>query len=218
MAATTRSSGSNRGSSKGEETRGHILRRAFAMASTVGLEGLTIGNVAKAAGMSKSGVFAHFSSKEDLQLQVLQTAVERFTQGVTRPIISLPRGVPRIRAFFDNWMSWARSTDLPGGCVFIAAAIELDDRPGPLRDYFVATQREAVAMIEKAARIAVAEGQLRADLDIDQFAHEFYSIILAFHHFDRLFADPAAATRARRSFEGLMERSADEDFINETYN
>ena len=193
--------------SKGEETRAMILRQAIAMASSVGLEGLSIGSVAKAAGMSKSGLFAHFDSKQDLQLQVLRTAVEHFIERVTRPILAQPRGEPRVRAFFENWLAWGESADLPGGCVFIAAATELDDRPGPLRDYFVATQRQALEAAARAARIAIEEGHFRPDLDVEQFAHDFYSIILAFHHFNRLFLDPEASRRARRSFEHLLERS-----------
>ena len=196
-----------RAGTKGEETRSMILKRAFAMASTVGLEGLTIGNVAKEAEMSKSGVYAHFESKEELQLQVLETAVQRFIDQVTRPIITLPRGEPRVRAFFDNWRRWARGTELPGGCVFISAAVELDDRPGPLRDYFVETQRQALQAAARAASIAVDEGHFRADLDVEQFAHDLYSIILVYHHFDRLFDDPKAAERALRSFDELMARS-----------
>ena len=194
-------------STKGEETRALILKRAFAMASAVGLEGLSIGNVAKSAEMSKSGLFAHFTSKEDLQLQVLQTAVDRFIERVARPMLSEPRGEPRVKAFFENWLSWAESADLPGGCVFISAAAELDDRPGPLRDFLVKTQKEALSTAERAARIAISEGHFRADLDVQQFAHDLYSIILAYHHFHRLLADPKAAFRARVSFERLLERS-----------
>jgi len=193
--------------SKGEETRALILRRAFAMASAVGLEGLSIGTVAKAAKMSKSGLFAHFSSKQDLQLQVLQTAVDRFIDRVARPILDLPRGEPRVRAFFENWLAWGESADLPGGCVFISAASELDDRPGPLRDYLVSTQKQALSTATRAASIAVEEGHFRSDLDVEQFAHDLYSIILAFHHFHRLLTDPHAATRARSSFEHLLTRS-----------
>ena len=193
--------------SKGEETRALILRRALAMASTVGLEGLSIGNVAKAVKMSKSGLFAHFASKEDLQLQVMRTAVDRFIEQVARPILRQPRGEPRVRAFFENWLAWAESVDLPGGCVFISAAAELDDRPGPLRDYLVSTQRQALETAQRAARIAVEEGHFRADLDVEQFAHDLYSLILAFHHFHRLLGDPEAIDRAQRSFEALLVRS-----------
>lgn len=193
-------------STKGEETRAQILDGALALATTVGLEGLSIGSVAKEVGMSKSGLFAHFESKEDLQLQVLRTAVDRWIRQVMTPALTQPRGEPRVRAMFANWLDWAESGH-DGGCPFIAAAAELDDRPGPLRDYLVATQRDALAGLATAARIAVDEAHFRADLDLDQFAHDFYSIVLAYHHFHRLLDDPRAADRARESFEALLERS-----------
>ena len=192
------------GPTKGEETRALILDRALAMASTVGLNGLSIGAVAKAAGLSKSGLFAYFASKEDLQLQVLRTGVDRFIARVVVPALRQPRGEPRVRAIFGNWLDWFESQALPGGCPFIGAAIELDDRPGPLRDYLVATQRDALQALVTAARIAVQESHFRSDLDIEQFAHDVYSTLLAYHHFSRLLDDPCAADRARAAFDALI--------------
>ena len=197
-------------SRKGRETHAQILDGALALASTVGLEGLSIGSVAKAAGMSKSGLFAHFESKEDLQLQVLKTAVDRWIRRVMVPALSEPRGEPRVRAMFDNWLTWAESGHA-GGCPFIAASAELDDRPGPLRDYLVATQRDALEGLATAANIAIAEEDFRGDLDTEQFAHDFYSIVLAYHHFHRLLEDPRAAERARLSFEDLLTRCSSRD-------
>ena len=189
---------------KGEETRAAILDQALASASQLGLEGLTIGNLADAVGMSKSGLFAHFRSKEDLQLQVLETAVRRFVELVVAPALKEPRGEPRVRALFERWLDWENADFQPGGCIFIATANELDDRPGPLRDRLVAYQHDWLQAIATAARIAVDEGHFDPALDSWQFAYDLYAIALAFQHFSRLMDDPAAEERARASFARLM--------------
>jgi len=190
--------------SKGEETRTVILDTALELASMDGLEGLSIGSLAREVGLSKSGLFAHFNSKENLQLGVLETAVERFVATVVTPALGAPRGEPRVRAMFENWLAWARAPFLPGGCVFVATANELDDRPGPLRDALVAAQEQWLGTLAKAAGIAVAEGHFRADLEADQFAYELYSILLAYHLFRRLLRDPKAEERSRKAFERLL--------------
>ncbi len=194
--------------SKREATHGMILDKALAMASALGLEGLSIGGVAREASLSKSGLFAHFKSKQDLQLQVLESAVERFIENVVAPALRRPRGEPRVRAMFDNWMMWEDSGSMPGGCLFIAAASELDDRPGRLRDYLVSSQRDWMDALATAARIAVEEGHFHPGLDGRQFAYELYSIILAFHHFHRLLRDPRSRERARQAFEDLIQQSS----------
>lgn len=192
---------------KGEETRAAVLERAFAEATRVGLEGLTIGRLAEEVGLSKSGLFAHFDSKEDLQLQVLETAVDRFVETVVSPALKQPRGEPRVRALFERWMEWETAKFQPGGCIFIATANELDDRPGPVRDRLVEAQRDWLETLATAARIAIDEGHFRADLDPEQFAYDLYAVILAYHHFSRLLHDPAAAERVRSSFEHLLAAS-----------
>jgi AcrR family transcriptional regulator len=192
--------------SKGDETKAAILDRAVDLASRIGLEGLSIGGLAGETGLSKSGLFAHFESKQNLQLEVLRTSAERFVSLVLAPALKKPRGIPRIRALFENWLSWSRS--MPGGCFFVAAANELDDRPGPLRDQLVAYQRDWTSALATAARIAVQEGHFHRDLDVSQFAYDFYSILLAYHHFSRLMSDRSAEARARRSFDRLLESSA----------
>ena len=191
---------------KGQETRAAIVDEALDLVSTVGLTGLSIGVLATATGMSKSGLFAHFRSKEQLQLQVLEEAKNRFEQQIFRPAIKQPRGEPRVRAMFDNWMdSW--ENDLPGGCVFHAVSAELDDQPGPARDYLISTQIGYGKVIRHAAEIAVQEGHFQRDLDLDQFVFEYMSITGAYHHFGRLLGDPRAEERARKAFEGLLVRS-----------
>ena len=190
---------------KGEETKAAIVSSAVSLATRIGLEGLSIGGLAKETGLSKSGLFAHFASKQNLQLDVLQSSVDRFIATVVRPAVGEPRGVPRIEALFENWLTWTKT--LPGGCFFVAAANELDDRPGPLRDRLADYQRDWLDALSRAARIAVEEGHFQAELDTEQFAYDFYSILLAYHHFSRLVEDPKAEARARHSFEQLLLQS-----------
>src|SRR3954464_11103649 len=126
---------------KGAETRERILDQAVRLASREGLEGLTIGTLSTELGLSKSGLFAHFGSKDELQLQVLQATVQRFEETVIRSALSAPRGEPRIRAVFDRWLDWESHPSMPGGCLLIAAAVEFDDRPGPLRAFLQESSR-----------------------------------------------------------------------------
>jgi len=193
--------------SKGEQTREAILESALARVSQVGLTGLSIGELAKDVGMSKSGLFAHFESKENLELEILRRASQVFVDKVMTPAIKTPRGEPRIRKFFQLWLDWAKATELPGGCIFIAAASELDDQPGPLRDYLADSQKDWLAALAHAAQIAVDEGHFRKDLDVQQFAWRMYSIPLAYHHFARLLRMPDAEERAYRDFDDLIAGS-----------
>ena len=193
--------------SKGQETKEAILDTAVAIASEVGLEALSIGGLAKEVGLSKSGLFAHFESKENLELEVLRTVVERFIREGVAPALREPRGEPRVRALFDAWLEWTKASSLPGGCLFISSATELDDRPGPVRDYLVSQQRDWHAALSKAAGIAVDEGHFRPGLDLDQFAFDLQAIILAYHYFARLMHDARAESRTRRAFEALIQQS-----------
>jgi AcrR family transcriptional regulator len=188
---------------KGDSTRIAILDAAVAAASTVGLEGLSIGQLAKETGLSKSGLFAHFDSKENLQLQVLARATERFVETVIAPALKVRRGVPRLRAFFEYWLKWEKDPAMRG-CFFLSIATELDDQPGVVRDRFVAYQRDWQSALATAARIAVEEGHFLEDLDVEQFAYDFFGMILAFHHFSRLMHDAGAEVRLRASFERLL--------------
>jgi len=174
------------------------------LASLVGLHGLTIGTLAKHAGMSKSGLFQHFGSKEQLQVDTLKAGVERFIETVVQPALKAPRGVTRVRTLFDNWLQWEAGRGLDGGCLFIAASIELDDQPGPARDYLVEHQRMWLDLIATTARKAVETGDFKMALDPDQFAYEFHAILLSFHQARRLMRDPKAVTRARTMFERLI--------------
>jgi AcrR family transcriptional regulator len=190
---------------KGELTRQAILEKATALASEVGLGGLTIGKLAEELELSKSGLFAHFGSKESLQVAILEHAAERFVEVVVKPGLRAPRGESRLRSLFDHWRQWPKRNPMPGGCVLVAAAVELDDRPGPARDLLVKQQHDWLDLLSASVRGAVAEGQFRKNVDPEQFAHDLYGIMLGYHHALRLLRDPRAEKRAIRAFENLVE-------------
>ncbi len=189
---------------KGSETRQLILERAAQTASRSGLDGLTIGQLAGELGLSKSGLFAHFHSKEALQVQTLRHAAELFVDRVVRPALKAPRGEPRLRALFERWLAWAEADVLKGGCLFVAAATELDDLDGPARDELVRQQRDWLELIANVARTGVGEGHFQAGLDTEQLAHDLHGVMLAYHHARRLLRDPRAPQRARSAFDALV--------------
>ena len=193
---------------KGDDTRSSILQQALELSAEVGLEGLTIGTLAKRVGMSKSGLYAHFESKEDMQRQVLDAAAVCFVDAVVSPALKKPRGLPRVRALFERWLDWISSTERKGGCLFIGSATELDDRPGPVRDTLVGHLRDVTGALCRAATIAVEEGHFRDDLDVDQFTFELWGILLAHHHFERLMGNRDARKRSSLAFTALVRRAA----------
>ncbi len=205
MGAPSKTPSRPRTPSKGEQTREAILAHALGLATRIGFEGLTIGRLADDLRMSKSGLFAHFRSKEALQLDILRMAGTRMVETVVKPALTVARGEPRVRALFERWLAWEQSPSLPGGCPFMAASFELDDRPGPVRDFVVQNLRDWIDTLAGAARIAVNEGHFRADLDCEQFAHDCQGIGLAFVHASRLMRDPKAHARAVRAFETLLQ-------------
>lgn len=178
--------------------------QALGLATRVGFEGLTIGRLATDLRMSKSGLFAHFRSKEALQIAVLRMAGARLVDEVVKPALSAPRGEPRVRALFKGWLAWEQSPSLPGGCPFVTASFELDDQPGPVRDFVVQGLRDWSDTLAGAARIAVQEDHFRADLDCEQFAHDCQGIALAYVNASRLMHDPKALARAETAFEALL--------------
>lgn len=193
---------------KGAQTRAAILDEALKLASRLGLEGLTIGSLAEATGMSKSGLFAHFGSREELQLAVLEHAVQRYGEVVLLPALKIERGLPRLRALFERWLDWTLASRLPGGCIMISAANEYDDRPGPIRDAVIANQRRGSGVTEKAVRLAVEEGHLRPGTDPAQIGFEILGIVLASHNHRRLLGDRETRKRALTAFEELVARHA----------
>lgn len=190
--------------SKGERTRGAILETALDQASVVGLEGLSIGTLATGTGLSKSGLFAHFGSKEALQVEVLRTAARRFAEVVIMPARAEPPGLKRLRALFRGWLDWTERGGVKGGCIFLAAAVELDDREGQVRDFVVESQKIWLRTLAKAAARAARDGDLAADLDAEDFAHAVHGIYLAYHQSHRLLRDRTAKPRALRTLDALI--------------
>jgi len=191
---------------KGDTKKAAILDTALEAARRDGLEALTIGSLAKSAEMSKSGLFAHFESKANLQCEVLEHAAAVFVKEIVVPALNQPRGEPRLRALFENWLDWALAADddAGGGCIFLAAAMELDDAEGPVRDFLVRTQRDWQETLRRSIRIAKEESHMRADVDVDQLAYRIHANMMGFHYYARLLRDPNAEKRARDTFESLL--------------
>jgi AcrR family transcriptional regulator len=187
--------------SKGEETRNQILEEALKRASVEGLEGLSIGSLATDLGLSKSGLFAHFKSKENLQLAVLDANEQHFIANVIKPALKVERGEPRLRALLERWLDWTHHSGPPGGCVFVVAAVEYDDRPGPQHDRVQSAQREWIATMTRAIEIAVEEGHLSSDLDCSQLAYELQSLMLGSNYYGRLLSDPDTLSRVRQAID-----------------
>lgn len=191
---------------KGEQTRHAILDQALDLSSEVGLQSVTFGVLAKLTGMSKSGLYAHFDSKQSLQCEVLDAAANRFIDSVIAPALKRPRGLPRIDKLFERWLRW-ETDEFSGGCVFMAAASEFDDRPGPVQDRLKSHLEDMLGAIARSARIAVEEGHLRPDLDDEQFAYEFWGLLLAYQSYGRLLGRPKARSRATKAFAHLIDSS-----------
>jgi AcrR family transcriptional regulator len=177
---------------KGEQTRRTILDHALRVASKEGFSGLSIGALARDLQMSKSGLFAHFQSKQRLQVDVMLAGEQRFIDFVVRPALQEPRGEPRLRAMIHRWSRWALADGPPGGCVFVAAASELDDQPGPLRENLSRTQRDWTGTLTRAVELGVEAGHFRSNTDCGQVAFELYSTLLGLHLYHRLLRRPDA--------------------------
>ncbi|WP_043113172.1 TetR/AcrR family transcriptional regulator [Solimonas flava] len=193
--------------SKGEQTRRLILDRALTMAGEVGLEGVSIGALAEETGLSKSGLFAHFKSKEALQLEVLQEAITRFTVQVLQPVLATPRGEPRVRRLFDKYLEWIRGDDARRGCIFQKLTSEYAGRDGAVRDRLVQSQKDWRDAIMRAVQGAIDEGHFRRDLDPAVFAHEMLGIAMVFQSAWRLMREADALPRAQAIFDALLARS-----------
>jgi AcrR family transcriptional regulator len=188
---------------KGRQTRAAIVDAALALASHIGLEGLSIGALAEVTGMSKSGVFAHFGSREELQISVVREYHAKFEDEVFRPSMTAARGLPRLRALFDRWLKRV-SVEIDSGCIYISGAVEFDDRPGPVRDALVDMVNTWQKALERSIAAAVAEGHLRADTDARQLLFEIHGLILALHHDARFLRHAGAEERARAGFERVL--------------
>ena len=203
--AVARAGGGLRTRAKGEQTRAGIVDVALAMAARVGLEGLSIGTLADAVGKSKSGVFAHFGSREDLQIAVVREYYRRFEAEVFQPAMREPRGLPRVRALFENWMRHT-SAELDSGCIFISGAIEFDDRPGPVRDALAEAVDAWIDAMTRAVAQACEEKHLDAGADPSQIAFEIHALILALHYEARFMRRAGSVVRARQGFVNILQR------------
>lgn len=190
---------------KGQRTRQSILERAVDVASLEGLEGLTIGRLADELGMSKSGLFAHFGSKEDLQIAAIEEAAKRFIEAIYRPALEEPRGYPRLMAICRAWLSYLRRGVFAGGCFFAAASFEFDGRPGPVRDTVRRLMDDWIGALEKAIRMAIEEGHFDQDVDPAQLAFELNSLFFGANFAYYLRDDTAALDRAERAIEHRLE-------------
>lgn len=190
---------------KGQQTKAAIVDAALGLATQVGLEGLSIGALAEVTGMSKSGVFAHFGSREELQISVIREYHTRFEDEVFFPAMRLERGLPRLRAMFANWMK-RTSAELDSGCIYISGAVEFDDRPGPVRDALAQSVNIWLAAMNRAVVQAQQAGHLRADADEQQVAFEIHALILALHYEARFLKNPGSVARATTGFDHLISR------------
>jgi AcrR family transcriptional regulator len=189
---------------KGQQTRATILDAALTLASHMGLEGLSIGALAEVTGMSKSGVFAHFGSRDELQIAVVREYHNKFEEEVFYPALREPRGLPRLRAMFELWIKRV-AVEIDSGCIYISGAVEFDDRPGPVRDALVDMVQTWQDALERAIAMAIEEGHLKPDTDPAQMLFEVHGLILALHHDARFLRHPGAVDRARVAFRRVLE-------------
>lgn len=190
---------------KGQQTKAAIVDAALGLATQIGLEGLSIGALAEVTHMSKSGVFAHFGSREELQITVIREYFARFEDEIFLPALREPRGLPRLRAFFANWMKRV-AVEIQSGCIFISGAVEFDDRPGPVRDALASSFKTWLAALHRALHQAKQEGQLSADADEAQVSFEIHGLILALHYDARFLQNPGSIDRAQIGFDNILSR------------
>lgn len=190
---------------KGQQTKAAIVDAALGLAAQIGLEGLSIGALAEVTGMSKSGVFAHFGSREELQISVVREYHTRFEEEVFYPALRVARGLPRLRAMFANWMQ-RTSAELDSGCIYISGAVEFDDRPGSVRDALAESVNAWLVAMNRAVVQAREAGHLRADADEQQVVFEIHGLILALHYEARFLKSPGSLGRANTGFDNILAR------------
>ena len=192
---------------KGQQTKQTIIDAALGLAAQIGLEGLSIGALAEVTKMSKSGVFAHFGSREELQISVIREYYARFAEEIFSPAMEVPRGLPRVRALFGNWMKRV-AVEIQSGCIFISGAVAFDDRPGLVRDALASSVKTWLAALHRAVVQAKEEGQLNTQADEAQMVFEFHGLILSAHYEARFLQNPGATERANQGFENILARYA----------
>jgi AcrR family transcriptional regulator len=199
---------------KGQQTKAAIVDAALGLATQIGLEGLSIGALAEVTQMSKSGVFAHFGSREELQISVVREYHTRFEEEVFYPAMREPRGLPRLRALFANWMK-RTSIEIDSGCIYISGAVEFDDRPGPVRDALAGSVKTWLAAMQRAVVAAQEEGHLRSDVDPGQMLFEIHGLILALHYEARFLKYPGSIARANAGFDNILKQYGAQDAVAE---
>ncbi|MDH3491995.1 MAG: TetR/AcrR family transcriptional regulator [Acidobacteriota bacterium] len=191
---------------KGKQTRSEILSESVDIASAEGLEGLTIGRLAKDLKMSKSGLFAHFGSKEDLQIATVRRARDVFIEEIVAPASKDKRGLERLEALLDNWIKYVESGVFRGGCFFFAVSAEMDDRPGRVRDLIAHLTMSWVTVIEDEVKTAIELGELRSDCDAELLAYQFHGFVQEANWFYRLHGRTRAFQHARDSIAETLSR------------
>ena len=190
---------------KGQQTKAAIVEAALGLATQIGLEGLSIGALAEVMHMSKSGVFAHFGSREELQISVVREYHARFEEEVFFPALQQPRGLPRLHAMFDNWMN-RTSVEIDSGCIYISGAVEFDDRPGPVRDALADSVRTWLTAMHRAVVQATQAGHFHPQTDAQQVVFEIHALILALHYEARFLKTPGSIARAKTAFANMVLR------------
>ena len=197
--------GRGRALQKGQQTKAAIVDAALGLATHIGLEGLSIGALADVTGMSKSGVFAHFGSREELQISVIREYHQRFEQEVFYPALAAPRGVARLRALFDNWMK-RTSVEIDSGCIYISGAVEFDERSGPVRDALVDSVLTWHAAMRRAIQQCKECGDLQAEVKEEQMLFEIHGLILALHYEARFLRHAGSIEHALTGFDNILAR------------
>ncbi len=187
---------------KGQDTRIAILSVALDLASQSSLESVTIGSLAKATKMSKSGLFAHFQSKENLQIAILEFAARQFTDQVVIPSLKKKAGIPRIRALVENWIQWG--SKLKGGCIFVSAGTEFSERPGKVRDFLLFQQQSWIESLKKIGKSAIRANDFREDIDCGQFAFDLYSLLMGYHYYSILLRSNESRQHQEKALDRLL--------------
>jgi AcrR family transcriptional regulator len=186
----------------GISTKHDIIERGLEMASQLGLECITIGLLAKETNLSKSGLFAHFKSKENLQLEILKHAANDFTQKVIHPALKVPGGIERIKTLVKNWIEWGNK--ISGGCIFVTAGTEYSSRPGKVRNLLIQQQEQWIDALRRIASSAIKVGEFKEGIDVDQFAFDLYSLLLGFHYYYKLLDDKQVTQKQEVALDQLL--------------
>ncbi len=188
---------------KENDTKRAILQKGLEMASHLSLEALTIGLLAKEMNISKSGLFAHFKSKENLQLEILDYAAQHFTREVILPVLKAERGIPRIRAIVENWIKWG--SKFKGGCIFVTATTEFNDRPGNIQNKLFDQQKQWVRVLRRIGESAIKAGDIKLESDCEQFAYDLYSLVLGHYYYSQLIEDPKIEQYKEKSLNQFLK-------------